>query len=65
MYVWTKDKSGFYNSDRVKSFWVDDNCNLCADEDVIGEYDNFDDAVKELEGLYQQLEIGSNSYCVE
>lgn len=76
MYIFNKDRDAFYNSKNVKAFWVDvghvplnepfvDRYCIYADDDVLGDYLNYDDAVKELNEIFKMLESGATSYQVE
>lgn len=64
MYVWDQEQRAFYNSENVFKFFVGESGTLYADSDPIGEYTTRDDAIKELNSLFRQLETGSTSYQV-
>lgn len=64
MYVWDQEKRAFYNSKNVFKFFAGESGTLYADSDPIGEYTTREDAIKELNSLFRQLEAGATSYQV-
>ncbi len=64
MYIFNQDGDAFVNSNFVKSFWVDDVSSIYADGEIIAKYNNRDDAIKELNSIFHQLEAEATSYQV-
>lgn len=65
MYIFNQDGDALVNSKLVKMFWIDDDSNLLADEETIAQYNNREDAVKELIRIYDSLAVKATSYSLK
>ncbi len=65
MYIFNQAGDAFVNSNLVKHFEIDDDSTIWADDVSLAEYNNRDDAVKELIGIFDALSVKATSYSLK
>lgn len=70
MFVFSQDKTGFVNSDRITSFFVDSNLDLdkfsiMADGIYLASYNSIKEAKKEIENIHCAIAQKQTSYQID
>ncbi len=64
MFIFSKDGETLVNSDNISCFEIEYgyDYNILADGALLGSYQIKDDAIRELNSIFRQLESGATSY---